>query len=225
MKRILFALVRVLASLGAAPPAQAAVPPGGHVPGTAENLTLVGHSPLAGRGLNAAPAIYGRYVYVGNRTDGSSRCGVGDPRRDTTGLDSCPHVRPGVLVVDTADPANPQIVGEFGTDFVTGANAGQTSRELRVWPERGLLAIMYFRCSTAIHACPPSADVWSIQFFDIAADPVDPPPVATYVPSRKPHEMFLWTDPRDPARALLYLSTPTSSVDPNRVLHEYEQAA
>lgn len=39
---------------------------------------------------------------------------------------------------------------------------------------------------------------------------------ATYVPSHKPHEMFLWTDPRNPSRELLYLSTPTVSVDPNR---------
>ena len=216
MKRILLALTVLLVSLGAAPPAHAEAVPGGHVPGTAENFTLVGHSSLADRGMNAAPAIYGRYVYVGNRTDGSSRCGVGDPRRDTTGLDSCPHVRPGVLVVDTADPAHPEIVGEFGTEFVTGANVGQTSRELRVWPREGLLAVMYFRCSSVIHACPPSADVWRIRFFDLFADPVNPPLVATYVPSRKPHEMFLWIDPRDPARALLFLSTPTTSVDPNR---------
>ncbi|MGH3713909.1 MAG: LVIVD repeat-containing protein [Micromonosporaceae bacterium] len=219
MKRILLVLLAFpLLVVGPAPaaPAAAASDPGGHVPGTARNLALVGHEPLAGRGLNAAPAVYGRYVYVGNRTDGSSRCGVGDPRRDTTGLDSCPHVRPGILVVDTADPAQPAIIGEFGTEFVTGGNAGQTSRELRVWPRQGLLAVMYFRCSAVIHACPPSADVWSIRFFDLAADPVDPPLIATYVPSRKPHEMFLWTDPRDPARALLWLSTPTSSVDPAR---------
>jgi hypothetical protein len=74
---------------------------------------------------------------------------------------------------------------------------------------------MYFRCSAVIHACPPSADVWSIRFFDLRADPVNPPLVATYAPSRKPHEMFLWQDPRDPDRALLWLSTPTSSVNPD----------
>ncbi|HEX2416540.1 MAG TPA: hypothetical protein VHJ83_00255 [Micromonosporaceae bacterium] len=223
MKRIVLTafvlLVSQLAPPGAGasgPGGQSGAEPGGHVPGTAQNFTLVGHEPLAGRGLNAAPAVFGRYVYVGNRTDGSSRCGVGDPRRDTTGPDSCPHVRPGVLVVDAANPASPEVIGEFGTEFATGVNVGQTSRELRVWPRQGLLAVMYFRCSSVIHSCPPSADVWSIRFFDIAADPVNPPLVATYLPSRKPHEMFLWTDPEDPDRALLYLSTPSGSADPTR---------
>ncbi|MGH3646673.1 MAG: LVIVD repeat-containing protein [Micromonosporaceae bacterium] len=217
MKRIVFALFVLLLPLVGPAPARAdsSPDPGGHVPGTARNVVQVGHAPLADRGMNAALAIHGRYVYVGNRTDGSSRCGVGDPRRDTTGIDSCPHVRPGVLVVDTADPRHPEVVGEFGNEFVTGANVGQTSRELRVWPAEGLLAVMYFRCSAVIHACPPSADVWRIRFFDLAADPVNPPLLATYVPSRRPHEMFLWIDPRDPARALLYLSTPTTSVNPD----------
>ncbi|MFL5799909.1 MAG: LVIVD repeat-containing protein [Actinomycetota bacterium] len=187
---------------------------GGGTPGTASNFMLVGTNPLFGRGMNAAIASYDHYIYVGNRTDGSSRCGVGDPRIDTTGIDSCPHPDPGVLVVDVADPATPTVVGEFGTEFVTGANLGQTSRELRVWPQQKLLMIMYFRCSSVIHACPPSADVFSIRFFDLT-DPVHPTLVSTYVPSRKPHEMYLWIDPKDSGRALLWISTPTTSVNPD----------
>jgi hypothetical protein len=35
--------------------------------------------------------------------------------------------------------------------------------------------------------------------------------VSEYVPDDEPHEMFLWTDPDDPARAVLYLSAPTSA--------------
>jgi hypothetical protein len=215
--RITAALV-LLSALVMAPPAEAdvVVGPGGQTPGTASNFTLIGHTSLADRGMNAAPAFYDHFVYVGNRTDGSSRCGAGDPRIPVTGPDSCPHVLPGVAVVDVADPASPTVVGEFATEFTTGANVGQTARELRVWPEQGLLAVMYFRCSSGIHACPPSADVWSIRFFDVAADPVDPPLVATYAPPWRPHEMFLWVDPADPARALLWLSTPTVSVNPDR---------
>lgn len=212
-------LASVILGLGMVAPAagaDVAVGPGGHVPGTARNFTLVGHNPLHDRGMNAAPAVFDHFVYVGNRTDGSSRCGVGDPRREASGLDSCPHPNPGIQVVDVANPADPQVVGEFGAEFASGANAGQTSRELRVWPEQQLLMVMYFRCSTVIHACPPSADVFSIRFFDLAADPVNPPLLATYTPSRKPHEMFLWVDPNDSSRALLWLSTPTSSTDPNR---------
>jgi hypothetical protein len=206
----------VFASVISAPSSAAdvVVGPGGHVPGTSRGFTLVGHTPLANRGMNAAPAVFGRYIYVGNRTDGSSRCGVGDPRIPVSGPDSCPHVSPGIQVVDTVNPVRPRMVGEFGVEFATGANLGQTSRELRVLPAQRLLAVMYFRCSTVIHACPPSPDVWSIRFFDLAANPVNPPLLTTYVPSRKPHEMFLWTDPHRPGRSLLYLSTPTSSADP-----------
>src|SRR5688572_11600232 len=76
------------------------VGPGGGTPGTSSSFQLVGHDPLFARGMNAAPAFHEGFVYVGNRTDGSSRCGLGDPRRDTLGLDACPHPNPGVLVVD-----------------------------------------------------------------------------------------------------------------------------
>ncbi len=173
--------------------------PGGGTPGTARNVELVGHEPLFDRGMNAGLALYDDYTYVGNRTDGSAD-----------------HPHPGIQVVDVADPSSPSVVGEFGTDFVSGANEGQTARELRVWPEQGLLMVMYFRCSTRIHDCPPSGDVFRIRFFDLTANPVDPPLVATYTPTRKPHEMYLWIDPKDRDRALLWLSTPTTSVDPNR---------
>src|SRR5262249_18402696 len=94
------------------------------------------------------------------------------------------------------------------------ANVGQTSRELRVWPAQGLLMVMYFRCSRVIHVCPQTAQSFRIRFFDLAADPVNPPLIATYVPSALPHEMYLWTDPNDADRALLGLSTPNVSATP-----------
>ena len=208
---LLAAVVLGLATPGLAR-GEAGVGPGGGTPGTSSNFTLVGANPLFGRGMNAALASYGQYIYVGNRTDGSSRCGVGDPR-GAVDPDSCPHPHPGILVLDASHPANPTVVGEFGEEFTTGVNLGQTSRELRVWPQQKLLMVMYFRCSAVIHACPPSADTWRIRFFDLT-DPLHPSLVATYVPSRKPHEMYLWLDPEDPARALLWLSTPTTSANP-----------
>ena len=216
MKRVLtvLSLLALALALPFAAFGDVGVGSGGGTPGTAANFTLVGANPLFARGMNAAIASYDHYIYVGNRTDGSSRCGIGDPRRDTTGIDSCPHPHPGVLVVDVADPSAPTVVGEFGQEFVTGANQGQTSRELRVWPAQKLLMVMYFRCSSVIHACPPSADTWRIRFFDLT-DPVHPTLVSTYVPSRKPHEMYLWIDPKNPHRALLWISTPTTSVNPN----------
>jgi len=50
-------------------------------PGTSNNVQLVGQNPLFGRGMNAAAMIFDHFLYVGNRTEGSSRCGIGDPRR------------------------------------------------------------------------------------------------------------------------------------------------
>src|SRR5262249_53449395 len=47
-----------------------------------QNFELVGRNPLLQRGMNAAPAIYDHYIYIGNRTDGSQG-----------------HPDPGVLVV------------------------------------------------------------------------------------------------------------------------------
>jgi len=151
---LIVALLMVCGSLLAAPVAVAevVVGPGGHVPGTSRNFVLVGHTSLSGRGMNAALAVFGRYVYVGNRTDGSSRCGAGDPRIPVSGPDSCPHPNPGIQVVDTANPRRPRVVGEFATEFAAGANVGQTSREMRVLPDQGLLAVMYFPGSAVIHA-------------------------------------------------------------------------
>src|SRR6266498_3988225 len=166
--------------------------------------------------MNAAQAIFNNLVYIGNRTDGSNSCGdfnatgpVAPVLPPTNPDGTCPHVHPGILVVDAANPANPTVVGEFGNEFATGANVGQTSRELRVWPAQKLLMVMYFRCSRIIHACPRSAQHFSIRFFDLAANPLNPPLIATYTPSQLPHEMYLWIDPKDPSRALLWLAPPT----------------
>ncbi len=145
----------------AAVPAGVTVGPGGGTPGTSQNFQLVGHDPLFGRGMNAALTIYRHYVYIGNRTDGSATCGVGDPRGPGA---NCPHPHPGVLIEDVADPANPHVVGEIGPPLE--GNVGITSRELRVWPRQKLLIVMNFRCSSVIHACTAGTDA---QFpFDLA---------------------------------------------------------
>ncbi|HEV8571562.1 MAG TPA: hypothetical protein VGR49_00760 [Actinomycetota bacterium] len=207
------------------------VGPGGGTPGTSLNFTLLGHNALSGfeldgnttpRGMNAALTVFDNLVYIGNRSDGSNSCGDSDPGPGVTPVltptnpdGTCTHVHPGILVVDIADPTSPTVVGEFGTEFVSGANEGQTARELRVWPQQELLMVMYFRCSRVIHACPQTAQSFRIRFFDLAVDPVNPPLIATYVPSALPHEMYLWIDPKDPNRALLWNSTPTTSVNPN----------
>ena len=174
----------------------------------ASNIQVVGQNPLFNRGMNAALAIYDRYVYVGNRTDGSSTC-VG-PNGMPSGS-SCPHPHPGVLILDVADPASPTIVGEIRTPFA--GNLGITTRELRVWPQKKLLIVMNFRCSPVIHACKSGTDAqfpFDVSFFNLS-DPIHPAYLSRYVPTSaagrkvKPHEMFLWVDPKNADRALLFL--------------------
>lgn len=230
MRRQIFVLFCAFALIVAGTPGASGdvgVGPGGGTPGTSSGFTLVGHDPLFGRGMNAAPALYQdpstdhTYAYVGNRTDGSLPCG------ETGNVQPCHassnvHTHPGILIEDISDPAHPMNVGEIGVPYA--AQPGITTRELRVWPQQQLLVVMTFRCSSAIHDCAPGNDTtfpFDIKFFDLS-DPVHPRFVGSYVPTSKagarvkPHEMYLWVDPSEPKRALLWLSTPTSSVDPNR---------
>src|SRR5262250_754987 len=137
------------------------------------NFQVVGHNPLYNRGMNAAATIFRNFLYVGNRTDGSSRCGLNDPRRTdpSFGLDACPHVHPGILILNISDPTNPSVVGEIPAPLNTsGQPVGVTSRELRVWPSAELLITMNFRCSSVIHACPRTNDTTSpfdVKFFSL----------------------------------------------------------
>jgi hypothetical protein len=181
------------------------------------NVKLIGHDPLYSRGMNAALAIYNHYVYVGSRTDGSATC-VGATGRPSG--DACPHPHPGILVVDVMDPAHPKVAGEIGKPYA--GNAGITTRELRVWPDKKLLIVMNFRCSHLLHACQSGTDTqfpFDLTFFDLS-DPLQPHFLSRYVPTShagkpvKPHEMFLWVDPNNRDRALLYLSTPNIAKDP-----------
>jgi hypothetical protein len=217
--RLLFALVLPIMLLAAATGARGdeAVGPGGGTPGTSSNFELVGHDPLFSRGMNAALALHEDFVYVGNRTDGSSTCGIGDPRREID-VNSCPHPHPGILVVDASDPADPQVVNEIGPPYA--GNVGETTRELRVWPQEDILIVESFTCSAQIHSCPGTAVVPAFRFFDIS-DPANPAFLSEYTPRqangvvRTPHEFFLWVDPKDPDRVLLWTSTPTTSTNPN----------
>ncbi len=213
------ALITLILALQGTAHADVGVGSGGGTPGTSSNFVLVGQNPLFNRGMNAALAMFDHFIYIGNRTDGSSTCGVGDPRGPGA---NCPHPHPGVLIVDVKNPTNPTIVGEIGPPLE--GNAGITSRELRVLPQHKLLMVMNFRCSSVIHACPVGSDTtfpFDIKFYSLK-DPVHPQFIESYVPTSKagvkvkPHEMFLWVDPTNDDRVLLYLSTPTLSTDPTK---------
>ncbi|HYP24071.1 MAG TPA: hypothetical protein VEV43_10885, partial [Actinomycetota bacterium] len=156
------------------------------------SFELVGHEPLLNRGMNAAIAVHGDYAYVGSRTDGL-------------------HPRSGVAIVDVSDPANPTEVGQIGPP--NEGNVGETSREMRIWADKDLLIVLNLasNCSFIIHACSPTQAVGTdnYRFYDISGDKAAAPElVATYEPSKDPHEFYLWQDPKDPDRALLFQSTP-----------------
>src|ERR687892_715884 len=175
---------------------------------------FLGHDPLFNRSMNAALAFHEGFVYVGNRTDGSSRCGLGDPRRVTLGLDACPHPNPGILVVDATDPSDPAVVNEIGPPHA--GNVSETTRELRVWTREDLLMVASFACSSVIHSCVPGAVTPTFRFFDVS-DPANPTFLSEWVPRqangliRTPHEFYLWEDPNDPERAMLWISTPVAN--------------
>jgi hypothetical protein len=179
--------------------------------------------------MNAALAIYDHFIYVGNRTDASNSCGdfnssgAINPVLTPTNPDAtCTHVHPGILIVDVADPETPTVVGEIPASVAApnaaGETSGVTSRELRVWPAKKLLIELSFRCSRVIHACPRGNDTtfpFDYKFFDLS-DPVHPQLVKRHVTKSaagvaiKPHEFFLWIDPNNHDRALLFESTPFS---------------
>jgi len=163
--------------------------------GASGSLELVGHSPLNNRGMNAALAIKGDYAYVGSRTDAKANNANGA----------------GVLIVDIKDPSAPEVVGEIGPP--DEANPGETSREMRIWPEQNLLIVMtLFSNCGEIHACSPIEGQDRFNFYDISGkNAAAPKLVSTYEPSNDPHEFFLWDDPKRPGRALMYLSTPSGA--------------
>ncbi len=152
-------------------------------------FTVVGHTDLGARGMNAALAIAGDVAYVGSRIDNKP-----------------------VLIVDIADPANPHVVGEIAAP-IEGI-AGMSSRELRATVDPPRLFILNLRCSPSLHGClPGAAEVENIKQFDIT-DPLAPKLLGKHevvggvLASRSPHEFFLWQDPAHRSRVLLHVTTP-----------------
>jgi hypothetical protein len=157
-----------------------------------EGFEIIGHNPLPNpgdtrpRGRNGPMDISGDCLYVGNR--------IG--RRTGTGPDfGTPALPPEILIVDIHDPSKPEVVGAVPTI----PNA--TSRELRTIPERNTLIVMNFR-----ETGPDSGEVNNYQIYDITdcRKPVLKQTLSMGVD--RPHEFFLWKDPRNAGRFLLLSS-------------------
>jgi len=145
-------------------------------------LSQVGHEPLLNRGMNAAIAIQGRYVYVGSRTDAHP---------------GTPHG--GLLVVDVKTPSHPKLVAG-----PLDAKPGESTRELRVWRSQNILISLQTNCGVGptLHQCT-TASVSNIRFYDIAGANARRPLLIRQF-DVDTHEFFLWEDPANPARALIF---------------------
>ncbi len=155
-------------------------------------LRLVGHNPLMNRGMNAAIAIHGDYAYIGSRTDGHPE----------------DEYASGIFIVDISDPANPTTVGRMGPPDT--ANQGESSRELRIWQSQDILIVLHTNCGGAgAHNCTtPSRN--NFRFFDISGDnATDPELITTF--NQATHEFYLWEDPDDPERALIFAGSAGSN--------------
>lgn len=157
-------------------------------PGTGA-FEIVGHADLGGRGMNSALAIAGTTAYVGSR------------------IDKTP-----VAILDISDPANPTVVGEIGPP--DEGLAGISSRELRAVDDLNLLVVLNLRCSPDLHGCSAAtAEQENLKFYDIT-DRLHPRLVSTLeftgsvLAKPSPHELFLWRDPQDPARVIVYIAAP-----------------
>jgi hypothetical protein len=150
------------------------------------SIQQVGHDPLMNRGMNAAIAVHGDYAYIGSRTDGSH---VGQPQG-------------GIMVVDISRPRNPELVTETPID----AKPGESSRELRVWRSQDILIVLNTNCGAGptLHLCSlTDPEARNFRFYDISGPNARSPRLITQMEEHT-HEFFLWQDPNDPDRALMF---------------------
>jgi LVIVD repeat len=151
-----------------------------HKPG---RLLEVGHEPLRNRGMNAAIAVNDDYAYIGSRTDG--------------GHQGQPHG--GIMVVDISRPYRPRLVGG-----PFDAKPGESSRELRVWRSQDVLIVLDTNCGEgpALHHCTQPS-ISNIRFYDISRRNARHPRLLNQF-NVDTHEFYLWEDPKDEDRALIF---------------------
>jgi hypothetical protein len=151
-------------------------------------LRQVGHNPLKHRGMNAAIAIHEDYAYIGSRTDG----GHGEPHG-------------GIMVVDISDPSDPDLLGQ-----PFDAKAGESSRELRVWSSQEVLIVLNTNCGVGptLHHCTQDS-ISNMRFYDISGRNATHPRLLNQF-DVDTHEFFLWEDPKDPERALIFAGSASS---------------
>ena len=152
------------------------------------SFDLVGHNPLMNRGMNAALAVHKQYAYIGSRTDGKN----GNANNA------------GVMVVDVSNPTSPFIAHQMGPPYE--GNPQESSRELRVWRSQEILIVLHTNCGgTTAHVCQtPSRS--SFRYYDISGENAKTPKLL-HQNNLDTHEFFIWEDPVNPKRALLFAAS------------------
>jgi hypothetical protein len=149
----------------------------------------VGHEALMKRGMNAAIAVHRGYAYIGSRSDG--------------GHAGMPHG--GILVVDISKPRKPRLLGP-----PLDAHPGESSRELRVWRSQNILIVLNTNCGvgpTLHHCTQPS--ISNVRFYDISRRNARRPKLLNQF-DVDTHEFFLWVDPKNRKRALMFAGSARS---------------
>ena len=157
------------------------------------SLAQVGHEPLMDRGMNAAMAIQGDYAYIGSRTDG------GHDGHDY-------RCQGGIMVVDIwIRPTRSCRV------LRSTRRPGESSRELRVWRSQDVLIVLNTNCGVgdALHHCT-APSISNFRFYDISGVNASDPQLLNQLDVNT-HEFFLWEDPNDPERALIFAGSAGSS--------------
>ena len=159
-------------------------------------IEQIGHEPLFDRGMNAALAVNGDYAYVGSRTDG--------------GHEGMPHG--GIVVVDIDDPRRPRALGP-----PLDAAPGESSRELRVWRSQDILIVLNTNCGQGdeLHHCT-APSVSNVRFYDIGGRRDARTPRLLNQFDVNTHEFFLWEDPNNPRRALMFTGNAGSGCNTSR---------
>jgi LVIVD repeat len=150
------------------------------------SIQQIGHEPLMNRGMNAAIAVHGDYAYIGSRTDGSH---AGQPHG-------------GIMVVDISRPRRPELLTETPID----AKPGESSRELRVWRSQDILIVLNTNCGAGptLHHCSETVEeARNFRFYDISGRNARSPRLITQMDEHT-HEFFLWEDPNNRGRALIF---------------------
>jgi len=179
-----------LLGAGASSPLASTMAPAGGPQQKPGDLKQVGHDPLMGRGMNAAIAVHEDYAYIGSRTDGGH---AGQPQG-------------GLMVVDISRPSKPRALGP-----PLDAMPGESTRELRVWGSQDILMVLNTNCGVGpgLHHCTQPS-ISNLRFYDISgANATDPQLLHQF--DVDTHEFYLWEDPRDPERALIFAGNASST--------------